>query len=90
MAFKKLVRFVDAEGGECFGDVGDQRATIGEEAEVLSGDVETGFQRTGERKKIYKVRSHPILEQLSQVLTYTAAALPTSSHTDCDMHRSQL
>jgi hypothetical protein len=55
MAFKKLVRFLDSQGSVHFGDVGDGQAKTGEEAEILTGDLDTGFQTTGKTEKIQKV-----------------------------------
>ncbi|KAK4114595.1 hypothetical protein N656DRAFT_776759 [Canariomyces notabilis] len=57
MAFRRLVRFVNAQGVTSYGDlkgepVGD---LTGAEVEVLEGDVENGLRRTGRTDKIEKL-----------------------------------
>lgn len=56
MAFRRLIRFIGVDGNAHFGDVDDAPAAIGEEAELLDGDLDVGLKRTGRREKIEKVR----------------------------------
>jgi hypothetical protein len=63
MAFKKLVRFLDSDGSVNFGDAGDRQVVVGAEVEVLSGDIDAGFQKNGQTKRIQKVRMCPVCRQ---------------------------
>ena len=58
MDFKRLVRFEDAEGVVNYGDVGDNTGANGWEGadvEILEGDIDAGFKRTGRPARIKKV-----------------------------------
>jgi transcription initiation factor TFIIH subunit 2 len=56
--FDYLVRFEDSTGAVRYGNQASYRPTpeiVGSEVEVLSGDISSGFKKTGEKAKIAKV-----------------------------------
>lgn len=58
MPFSRLIRFVDDAGEVNFGDLGSSSNVLPEpglEVDVLSGDIEKGFEKNGEKKKIKSV-----------------------------------
>jgi transcription initiation factor TFIIH subunit 2 len=58
MSFQRLVRFINAEGKTQYGDL-KKEATgdlVGQEVEVLEGDLDSGFTSTGKTEKINEVR----------------------------------
>lgn len=60
MPFSRLIRFTDAEGATHFGDLGGDskvQPEAGIEVDVLSGSIEKGFAKSGEKKKIKRVSS---------------------------------
>jgi hypothetical protein len=59
--FDYLVRFEDSTGAVRYGNQASYRPTseiVGSEVEVLSGDISSGFKKTGEKAKIAKVSPH--------------------------------
>lgn len=58
MGFSRLIRFEGDNGSVQYGDLGsskDVRPEAGQEVDVLSGDIEKGFKKNGDRKSIKKV-----------------------------------
>ena len=60
--FQRLVRFVDEEGKEQYGDLAlDVNAIQAQSRKtsvpILMGDIKQGFQKTSSKKSIIKVRS---------------------------------
>jgi hypothetical protein len=57
--FQRLIRFLDKEGRENYGDLGAYRpgeAIEGTYVRVLSGDLNTGFSATSVEKEVKKVQ----------------------------------
>lgn len=57
-AFKRLIRFEDAEGKTVYGDLEKEvptREIEGSTVEVLEGDVKSGFNKAGSKAKVAKV-----------------------------------
>jgi transcription initiation factor TFIIH subunit 2 len=58
MSFQRLVRFVNAEGKTQYGDLKKEASgdLIGQEVEVLEGNLDSGFTSTGKTEQIKEVR----------------------------------
>ncbi|KAL6154235.1 hypothetical protein ACJQWK_01406 [Exserohilum turcicum] len=59
-AFKRLIRFEDAEGKTVYGDLEKEvptREIEGSTVEVLEGDVKSGFNKAGSKAKVAKLLS---------------------------------
>ena len=59
-SFNYLVRFVDTNGQTRYGDLVSYKPTSeieGSEVDVLSGSIETGFEKTGEKATIKNLLS---------------------------------
>lgn len=57
-AFERLIRFQADDGKTYYGDLGSEvptREIEGKKVEVLEGDVETGFKKTGAQAQVAKV-----------------------------------
>jgi len=62
MAFERLIRFAAEDGETYYGNLEKEVPTLeieGSEVEVLKGDLESGWEKTREKKKVAKVRTHP-------------------------------
>jgi transcription initiation factor TFIIH subunit 2 len=62
MAFERLIRFVSSDGQTQYGNLPKQLPTKeieGSEVEILKGDIENGFEQTGQKATVKKVSSSP-------------------------------
>ena len=57
MSFQRLLRFVNEQGVTQYGDLKVEATgdLIGQEVEVLDGDIASGFRATGRTEKISKL-----------------------------------
>ena len=64
MSFERLVRFQADDGKTYFGNLTKQlptREIEGSRVEVLSGDVQSGFKKTGDEATVSKVGQIPTI-----------------------------
>lgn len=57
-AFERLIRFEDKDGKTVYGNLEEEvptREIEGSSVEVLSGDIKSGFKKTGEKATVGKV-----------------------------------
>ena len=67
MTFERLIRFAAEDGETYYGNLEKEVPTLEiekSEVEVLKGDIESGWEKTGERKKVDKVRIPYLLYSL--------------------------
>jgi transcription initiation factor TFIIH subunit 2 len=63
-AFERLIRFETGEGKTMYGNLKTEMPTRdieGSEVEVLEGDIQSGFKKSGGSAKVGKVRSNGLL-----------------------------
>jgi transcription initiation factor TFIIH subunit 2 len=60
-AFERLIRFEDKEGKTVYGNLEKETPTReieGSSVEILEGDVQSGFKKTGQKATVGKVCIH--------------------------------
>lgn len=58
MGFERLIRFVSSTGETQYGNLTKETPTKeiqGSEVEILNGDIESGFEKTGEKATVKQV-----------------------------------
>lgn len=71
-AFDRLIRFEDEHRNIAFGNLDRNMSSdeiIGQEVLVLQGNLQEGFNRTNERRKVNKVRSGLVRALFETTLT---------------------
>lgn len=70
-SFERLIRFQTADGNVKYGNLEKEvptREIEGSEVEVLTGDIKTGFKKSGEKSKVGKLLCPLRREELNIVL----------------------
>lgn len=68
-AFERLIRFEDSEGKTVYGNLEEEvptREIEGRSVEVVEGDVESGFRKTGGKTQVKKVRREEKLRNVGK------------------------
>lgn len=84
-SFERLIRFVAEDGKIRYGNLTKATPTLeieGSEVEVLQGDVQSGFSKTGEAATVKKVCffSMPECKEMSQLRVLVALSSGTDQH----------
>lgn len=73
MGFERLIRFVSSTGETQYGNLAKETPTKeiqGSEVEILKGDIESGFEKTGEKATVKQVSPTPFRRGVRRMAAY--------------------